>query len=111
MKNYTEITNLTSVESGESFEVTVEVTQEDIDKGEALDCYKCPIALALLRLFPDYVPDVEGEKASLCQEPFGMLETVFRASLPEDASDFVYTVDDGEPVEPIEFTLVFTHVG
>lgn len=29
--------------------LAVQVTQEDIDKGEAVNCFKCPIALAVSR--------------------------------------------------------------
>lgn len=32
--------------------VTWEVTQDDIDLGTLNNCYKCPVALSLNRLFP-----------------------------------------------------------
>lgn len=31
--------------------LAVQVTQEDIDKGEAVDCFKCPIGRAVNRAF------------------------------------------------------------
>lgn len=85
--------------------IRVNVTQRDIDEGEAKDCQQCPIARALWRVakrrgaqkvqigrgtwdveFTDYTKDVWGY-------------------LPDAAKAFVNAFDLGKTVQPRSFTL------
>ncbi len=76
--------------------VTINVTQEDIDKGKQGDSCKCPVALALRRIHP-------GARV-------GSL-TLFIAddwveSTPEVARKFISEFDNGRPVGPISFDIL-----
>jgi hypothetical protein len=76
----------------------IEVTAEDIEAGEAADCYRCPIALA-------------GTRAGLCA-PRVLANSVWFggikrrvAYLPKEATEFVEAFDRGESPTPFSFEL------
>lgn len=81
--------------------VHVEVTQEDIDKGQRRTCNICPVALALYRTVPACSPWVQTTTASIqgWQGP--------RAHLPLVARKFIEEFDHAQPVEPFAFDLEF----
>ena len=77
-------------------EVTVEVTQEDIDRGARGSCYRCPIALAIDRIVGHPV-EVDCIEVKGCG---------WRAFLPDEAGDFVEFFDNKTGrVAPFTFTL------
>lgn len=79
----------------------VKVTQEDIEKGIPEHCGKCPIARAIRRAMPDAISVGVG---SIGVEWFD--KSGFRvAELPQQAQQFIYYFDFGEPVQPFEFDL------
>ena len=75
--------------------IRVEVTEEDIAKGEKKDHCYCPLALAFKRagLKDPIVENYTAEHAG------GLIE------LPLEACDFVHDFDLGRPVEPFTFTV------
>ena len=80
---------------------TIDVTQEDIDQGERDKCRRCPIALAMKRVFPGKVSLVYGTVAWVDLDRY--------ADLPDEAQQFIMYFDEGEPVEPFSFSLGFTY--
>ena len=92
-------------------EVTINVTQEHIDRGKAGDCMRCPIALGIVASLPGAVAadvaymfdavtvgaDVEMSDGSITY-----------LTLPPEAGRFMTTFDDGGPVEPFTFAAVVT---
>ena len=85
----------------------IEVTAEDIAKGERLRACRCPVALALSRagfeepeVYPSYGPDDYS--------PGGAGEIIAggdRFALPLTVDRFVAAFDEGKPVEPFAFDL------
>ncbi len=84
--------------------VTIDVTQEDIDRGRCKDCRTCPIALAILRVIrpgiallssTDFVIGPNG-----CS-PFGQCQL----KIPRDAVCFIGKFDYFQPVQPFSFPL------
>ena len=75
----------------------VEVTADDISRGELGDGGRCPVALALQRRLG----------ADLFVDGFEVYKTLSggRARLPEEARLFAKAFDAGEEVEPFEFEL------
>lgn len=83
---------------------TIEVTQEDINKGQQSSCAKCPIALALARAFPGretlagvfylFIYNLKGE-------------TIFQAITPQEVVHFMNSFDVGKEVVPFSFTVDF----
>ena len=81
----------------------INVTQEDIDKGEAGISNSCPVALAIKRSYGElvrvtvgctriYISDIQKTKYKTCQTP---LEVV----------NFMCDFDRQNPVEPFEFEI------
>lgn len=86
--------------------LVVNVTQEDIDKGEAASCSSCPIALALRRIAP--LARVYTDCVALAGElysPKAILESHTFIRLPEEAMKFIQTFDFRNHVSPFSFTL------
>ena len=79
--------------------VTVEVTQEDIDKGKAYDCLKCPIALALQRATGGL--SVWVNPGTWRIRDYSMRWCKFSS---EEAA-FIEDFDEGRLVEPFHFTV------
>lgn len=86
--------------------VHVSVTQEDIDKGIPSDATACPIARALRRHFgpDDRHIDVEVDSVIWVSDNNGV---DMIATATNDVEDFVERFDNGIPVEPTEFDLMF----
>ena len=87
--------------------LVLEVTQEDIDKGIAEDCEKCPIALALIRALKaknvKFGPvSVDGEHIEVYESPLGNYES-YRVN--EKIGKFVEDFDTGKPVLPFSVEL------
>jgi hypothetical protein len=77
--------------------VTVEVTAEDIKKGNAGNCFACPIALALSRACDTSFVYVGPNKLSVKDVGFCLA--------PDVAREFMRDFDIGEPVKPFTFTV------
>lgn len=96
-----------------SFELSWQVTQDDIDHGEREDCDKCPVARAINRVLPGFLADVTSGWIVLWEyttDGRGNLWPVrqaFRARTPSNAETFIEDFDDDEPVGPIWVTATF----
>lgn len=84
--------------------VEISVTAEDIADGRRGSCTKCPIALAIRRLFPDAGSILTGPNhlRMLCRS------RGWQACTPPIAVGFIEAFDRGLPVEPFTFTADFT---
>lgn len=78
--------------------ITVNVTQEHIDKGEVNSVYNCPIALALSELGPEY---------SYAVNPSTLrnIHNEWVADLPLGAVYFIREYDDLLTVYPFSFEV------
>jgi hypothetical protein len=85
--------------------LSINVTQEDIERGQRHECDLCPIALALLRAIPGANVEVVPSKVWILpagkREPFGWE----LARLPDEAQSFMTKFDLGWAVEPFTFDL------
>lgn len=81
--------------------VTISVTQDDINEGEPAECGICPIALAARRalktaaelsVFSDHIKIYFAVRVVL-------------AALPRIAQDFIIDFDNFDPVQPFSFDL------
>lgn len=80
--------------------IKIDVTQEDIDKGEQGTPNACPIALACVRA--GYTnPDVDGLCISITAPDGGRVHAV----TPKVATLFVEYFDGGLEVEPFSFEI------
>lgn len=75
--------------------ITIEVTQEHIDKGNALHAHSCPISLALTAAGVAHL--AVGPTTIVCPE--------YNIDLPEPLARFIRAFDRGEKVWPITFEL------
>lgn len=86
----------------------INVTANDIKKGEAGECSKCPVTLAVHRVF----------KSASCVETFpshagvyfvkeGVLKKSFDADMPCKVATFIGKFDAGDKVKPFTFTADF----
>lgn len=73
----------------------INVTQEDIDKGEASHCSRCPVALALIRMGHEEVR-VGGSSFTT--------KTIY-AHLPDTAIAWIVSFDLGSKGLPFTFTV------
>lgn len=78
---------------------TINVTEDDIRKGQIGNCDACPVALALQRAIGrrwiytyGRVVDAKGAKTHLCE-------------LPEIATQFIKKFDSAKKVNPIQFEI------
>jgi hypothetical protein len=76
---------------------TIDVTQEDIDRGERAKCMRCPIARAMQRVFPVNKVSVFGAITWIGNDRY--------SDLPDEAQQFIMYFDEDEPVEPFSFTI------
>ena len=74
----------------------IEVTAEDIKNGKKLNCFWCPIALAVSR--SANTPDCWVDNTRV--EIRGMIY-----QLPREAGQFIVDFDKGARVEPFSFEL------
>lgn len=94
---------------GEDVEVAWQVSDGDIERGEAMDCWKCPQALALNRAFAGMIAEVDPGEITL-HEDLGdgeHGERMYRAATTPEISHFIQLVDDDEIAVPGRFTAVF----
>lgn len=78
----------------------INVTQADIDAGLPLQCYLCPLALAITRVL--------GKAAAVTSSKAYLNITggeSIKCSLPEEAIEFRTRFDCGRPVQPFSFKL------
>lgn len=86
--------------------VRVEVTAEDIARGECGDPERCPIAKALKRMLRRRKGvEVGGFSVSIDSDPSRRDAPSHTAYLPAKAAAFVTDFDMGKPVKPFTFTL------
>jgi len=85
--------------------VVVEVTAEDIEKGEKEECERCPIACALLRSAGTARAFVDGSEMAAGDWEGMFPEIAQRVPMPPDAAEFVADFDEGRIVEPFTFTV------
>lgn len=74
---------------------TIEVTQEDIHKDKRVECYLCPVALAMKRTF--------GRKWGISQTFFASGDIV--VDCPIEAKGFIFAFDCEQKVKPFTFEL------
>lgn len=92
--------------------VNVNVTQDDIDKSERCNSYRCAVARACLRAVPDAdLVSVEPCSKTLCPDirirfhcP-GWPQGNFTVDAPISVANFVDNYDGGKSVRPFSFTL------
>jgi hypothetical protein len=82
-------------------EITVNVTQRDIERGIRSKCSDCPVALAVKRALGKRVKVFSGVSTSYLyldhnKKPF---------PLPASAVEFIDRFDSGHKVEPFTFKL------
>lgn len=87
--------------------VEFDVTQDDIDFGHRVNCYRCPIALALKRHFPENtfvaVFDDSVKTTRVFREPG---DTWYPTSESAAAwKDFIYAFDEDQPVKPCRLAI------
>lgn len=101
---------IANLSRGETLEVTWNVIQEDIDAGERMDCWRCPIALSVEREFPGLLPEVDPVEITLYEknESGDQGLQVATGRTPEIGKRFISYFDEDEPVEPITLTVTFT---
>lgn len=90
--------------------LVVDVTEEDIELGEGNDCEKCPISLALLRMYPS--SRVVVHKSYIYIEIFDIdVEQTWAEYHPSSrAVRFMGRVDTGVTVQGSRFILKRTRV-
>lgn len=88
------------------------VTQEDIDNGKIGECSKCPLALAIDRIFGGkyYISVAPQDILVIDQEPFGSKGTShgliqYRGRLSPAMVDFVREFDSQHLVKPCVFEM------
>lgn len=77
--------------------ITIDVTQDDINKGIKENCRFCPVALAVQRTFNDPEMDVFSPCIKNCEED--------RVASPSSVCDFIDRYDNGESVQPFSFEI------
>lgn len=93
-------------------EITIQVTADDISKGERKNCSSCPIALAACRVFevPVRIDCFEYFAQNAVMVTSEEITCFGRTGmdcypLPQEASDFVNRFDKKENVAPFTFTV------
>lgn len=82
----------------------INVTQECIDYGEAVECELCPIALAIQSAFNDL--GITGRVRVQAEDVCVLINREWRDyPLPEVAQTFISDFDQGKPVQPFNFLL------
>jgi len=73
----------------------IQVTQEDIDKGQPIDCFKCPVALATSRIL--------GQETQV-RSDFIIFDSVWY-DMPIEVCNFIKKFDNAENARPLEFDI------
>ena len=84
---------------------TLTVTAEDLVRGKARMNARCPLALALRRVFPHCIVSVGG--LVWTAERYGQWQVV--GALPEVAQEFIGEIDRDQEVQLCTFQLQMTH--
>lgn len=91
---------------------TVEVTVDDIAKGQRHHCQACPVAIAVKRVFPEvtHVTIYEQEAIAYNPEPNRLNRVSNRTSshLPVEVTEFIQTFDNKKEVQPFSFSLTLS---
>lgn len=81
--------------------MTIHVTQADIDEGEACNCYRCPIALAIRRAHSPRIHIAVNPSTAEIRDK--------RFDLPVEVADFICWFDNcdphSQPKGPFSFIL------
>ena len=85
-------------------EITVHVTDEDIEEGEKGNAARCPIALAARREYMDYSRFFVSYSWMEIGVRFNYDDGIHIYTLPEGAKRFITAFDSGLPVAPFKFT-------
>jgi len=80
-------------------EIEIDVTARDIAEGKPGKCERCPIALAVRRIFPN--DDIRVDSIIWIGDNWDA-----RFDTPEVACDFIDRFDSGQEVSPFKFTAV-----
>lgn len=102
---------LSSLPVGGIRTVSVPVSAEHIRIGRKMDCFHCPVALAMQEVFPGYEPSVDFE-VTLYEKDDDTFTIFFQANLPREAEDFITAFDKGGPdgVQPAVLEFAFTRL-
>lgn len=85
---------------------TIRVLEDHIMRGEAENCEKCPIALALLDQLTGPVEFIEVSEAEITVHlPGG---DYYTADAPAEAASFISLFDHGQDVRPFEFAVAWS---
>lgn len=76
---------------------TINVTQEDIERGKRNSCFQCPLVYAISRALDCGV--------HVHRNCFFVRDELDDYSLPQSAIDFIAAFDAGEKVEPFSFEV------
>lgn len=88
-----------------TYNLYINVTQQDINNGKQADCYKCPIALAVNRcLKPDYHADIGSYKGININYSDRNIPQ-YAIHVNEQLLSFITDFDKGMNVEPFVFVL------
>lgn len=89
--------------NSKSNEITVEVTQDDINHGRRCNSYKCPVAIALRRTSFSFYRRIPY--AIEVNETWYRIGCKFYAT-PQELSQFIYGFDGFYSVKPITVTFI-----
>lgn len=78
--------------------ITINVTQEDIDKGIKNSCFNCALALSAKRA-------LEDANLSVGAKTIFWVTKLVDFNLPQVAIDFIKAFDTNQPVSPFTFDL------
>jgi hypothetical protein len=88
--------------------LTINVTQEDIDKGEQLDCFTCPIALAAFRVIsgtPWMLVGAYSRYLRLFDSSITVWTHEIDIEWPDRVRLWVMGFDCGDEMQPISFEV------
>lgn len=83
--------------------VKIEVTERDIEEGTKKQCFSCPIARAMSRVFPNVRARVSYTYVSLGCDQWG--HAGYIAELPIEAHRFIERFDRTGRGKPFEFEV------
>jgi len=89
---------------------TVKVTQEHINAGSAINCTKCPVALAINEAMSKYKEYSYASVSPSCvrlvfNSDGDQISTHWDTPTPQPVRQFITEFDRGDTVEPFEFEL------
>lgn len=85
-------------------QTVIEVTEPDIVQGSRHDSYMCPIALAVKRVIVCYQVAEDYIAVGVRTIALGGAGNRFVVAMPQNAIEFIYNFDFGNPVESFSFT-------